>query len=202
MLRIALVSLLALAPALAFAAPTKVAVDTTASSVKWTGSKSLVDSKHNGTVKLSPSSFLMMNKDKITGGEIVVDMTTIENEDQKDPGYKAKLEGHLKSEDFFNVEKYKEAKFVVKKTTPNKDGSLLVDGDLTIRDVTAPAAITVKTAKDGKAWVATGTMKFDRSKFNVKYGSKAFFPDLVKKGKDKVIADEIDLDFTVKTAAK
>jgi polyisoprenoid-binding protein YceI len=202
MLRIVLVSLLALAPAFASAAPTKVAIDAATSSVKWTGSKALVDSKHNGNVKLAPASFLMLDKDKITGGEIVVDMTTVVNEDQTDATYKAKLEGHLKSEDFFAVDKYKEAKFKINKVTAQTDGKQLFEGDLTIRDVTKPASIAATVSKEGKTWAATGDMKFDRSLFNVKYGSKAFFPDLVKKGKDKVIADEISLNFNVKTAAK
>jgi hypothetical protein len=56
--------------------------------------------------------------------------------------------------------------------------------------------------KDGAVWVATGKMQLDRTKYDVKYSSQTVFPDLIKKGKDKVIADQIDLDFTVKTAAK
>src|ERR1700761_3054364 len=155
-----IVSALILSPMIAFgAASKKVSVDTADSQVKWTGSKALIDSKHYGTVKLSDKSFLTLTGDKITGGEIIIDMTSIANEDQTDATYKAKLEGHLKSDDFFSVEKYKEAKFVIKKVTPQTTANQqLFEGDLTIRDVTQPAKIVATVAKDGKTLTATGKM--------------------------------------------
>ncbi len=45
-------------------------------------------------------------------GNFVVDMTSITNNDLKDEGYNQKLVGHLKSDDFFGVEKYPTAEFV------------------------------------------------------------------------------------------
>jgi hypothetical protein len=57
--------------------------------------------------------------------------------------------------------------------------------------------VTVK--KDGAVMVATGKLELDRTKFDVKYNSKSFVPDLVKSAKDKVIKNNIDLDFTIKT---
>ncbi len=44
-----------------------------------------------------------------------------------------------------------------------------------------------------------GTADFDRSKYDVKYNSQAFFPDLIKTGKDKVIKNTIELEFDLKT---
>jgi hypothetical protein len=53
--------------------------------------------------------------------------------------------------------------------------------------------------KEGNAWVATGTIDLDRTKFDVKYNSKTFVPDLVKSAKDKVIKNNIVVEFNVKT---
>ncbi len=43
---------------------------------------------------------------------------------------------HLKSDDFFNAEKFPEIKFVSKQVTPGEGNKFKLAGDLTIRDVT------------------------------------------------------------------
>ena len=62
-------------------------------------------------------------------------MTTIRNLDVESPEYKAKLENHLKSADFFEVAKYPTAKFVIKSAAPiteKKEGGYThhIKGDL------------------------------------------------------------------------
>ncbi len=196
-----LISALIIAPAMALAAPQQVNIDTQNSMVKWKGGKAFVDSTHNGTVQISKGT-LTVDGDKITGGEFTIDMTTIKNEDVKDAGMQGKLVGHLNSPDFFDVTNHKEAKFVITKATAGKNGEYTFDGNMTIRGTTNPQTIKATVKKEGASWVASGTLQIDRTKYNVKYSSQAAFPDLVKKGKDKIIKDQIDLDFTVKTAAK
>lgn len=202
MLRNAMIALFALLPMIAVAAPVKVGVDTSMSKIQWQGTKALVNDSHTGSVEVKPSSFLTVEGDKVVGGEIVVDMTTIKNEDVKDATYNAKLVDHLKSPDFFDVANHKEAKFTIKKGSVQPDGKMLFEGDLNIRGTTQPGKILATVTKEGNTWVATGKMDFDRTKFNIKYNSKDFFPNLVKSGKDKVINNEINLTFTLKTAAK
>lgn len=189
-------------PSFAFGAPVKRVLDTTASKVEWRGSKALVNSVHSGTVNIAPASFLMVDGSRVTGGEIIIDMTTIVNTDLKDANMNGKLVGHLKSPDFFDVEKNKEAKFVIKKVVPQSEGVQAFEGDLTIRGVSQPAKILAGVTTDKNVLIATGKIDFDRTKFNVKYNSKSVFPDLVKSGKDKVINDQVDLNFEVRTAAK
>lgn len=197
--------LTALVPALiatsAFAAPKKVAVDTASSTVNWSGNKVFVKGGgHTGTVAISGGN-LTVDGDKITGGEFTVDMTTIKNTDLKDAGMQGKLVGHLNSPDFFDTANFKDAKFVITKVTAGAAGEYTFDGNMTIRGQTNPQTVKATVKKDGKTWVATGKLKLDRTKYNVKYSSQTAFPDLIKKGKDKVIDDNIDLDFTVKTVA-
>jgi len=55
----------------------------------------------------------------------------------------AQRDGHLKSDDFFNVDKYPALTFVGKKYEKDGDNAK-VQGDLTIRDVTKPVTFNVE----------------------------------------------------------
>lgn len=164
-------------------------VDVAASSVEWIGSKK-AGSKHHGQIKLKDGS-VEMKSGKLTAGSFTVDMATITNEDLKDsPDYQTKLVGHLKSDDFFKVEKNPTSKFVSTSVT-EKDGKTLVKGKLTILETTNEIEfpVTLET-KDG---VTTGTAKLeiDRTKWGIKYGSGSFFKELVA---DKIINDTFELN--------
>ncbi|MGB3463751.1 MAG: YceI family protein, partial [Cyclobacteriaceae bacterium] len=81
-------------------------VDPTASSVKWVGKK--VTGSHNGDIRVKNGE-LIFKDNQLTGGTIVIDMTTINTLDLEGDS-KGKLEGHLKSDDFFGVNKFPTAK--------------------------------------------------------------------------------------------
>jgi len=151
------------------------------SKVVWKGYK--VTGSHQGTINLNSGS-LQFNEDKLVGGEFVIDMTTITNTDLEGE-YKGKLEGHLKSDDFFGVEKNPTATLIFKKVKPTGKNSYKVTGDLTIKGITN--AITFNLSVYGNK--ATISLKIDRTKFDVRYGSTSFFDNL----KDKAIYDEFDL---------
>ncbi len=152
------------------------------SKVTWKGYK--VTGSHDGTIDLK-SGFLMMNGKNLTGGEFVIDMTSISNTDMTAGNGKEKLEGHLKSDDFFGVEKHPTAKLVIKSSENFNKNSYTVKGDLTIKGITKPITLVISMFENK----ATATMKVDRSKFDVRYGSGSFFDDLG----DKTIYDEFDL---------
>lgn len=197
MLQKVLVTLIALTQ-VALADTTRTTIDPQSSKVNWMGSKEFVGDSHKGTVSLK-EGFLIMDGDKITGGEMTIDMTSIQNTDLNDPGMKEKLVGHLKSPDFFDVATYKDARFVITKVTAKSAKDYIFEGNLTIRGKTNPIAVPATLTKEGKTWVSTGKVEIDRTKFDVKYNSKTFVPDLVKSAKDKVIKNNIALDFTIKT---
>ncbi len=164
-------------------------IDIKSSSIAWTGKK--VVGSHNGTIKLK-SGFLEMDNNKLTGGEFVVDMTSINVGDLSGDS-KGKLEGHLKSEDFFGVEKYPTAKLVITKATKNtgaNEEGYSVDGNLTIKDITNPVKFNMVIIDD----TASSILKVDRTKFDVRYGSGSFFDNLG----DKAIDDIFELDVTLK----
>lgn len=161
-------------------------VDTDASYITWKGYK--VTGQHHGKVKLK-SGTLEYDNGKLVGGNFEINMTTITNEDLQGGGAD-RLVGHLKSEDFFGVEKYPTAKFVITKIAEAKAGEYRVKGDLTIKSTTKPVSFNALVSeKEGKQ-VATATIKIDRSEYDIRYGSGSFFENLG----DKTIYDEFDLE--------
>ncbi|WP_346855753.1 YceI family protein [uncultured Draconibacterium sp.] len=157
-----------------------------ASEVKWTGKK--IGGSHNGAIELK-SGYFEFSNNQIVGGEVVMDMNTITNADLEDPGYNEKLVGHLKSDDFFGVEKYPTATFVVSKATKFTEGKASVSGKLTIKGKTED--VTFDVVKSGNEYKAV--VEVDRSKFDVRYGSNSFFDNLG----DKAINDIFTLDITL-----
>lgn len=160
-------------------------VDTESSTVEWYAEK--VTGKHNGTVEMKSGEFSFTDN-KLTGGNFVVDMTTIDNSDLEGE-WKDKLVGHLKSDDFFGVETYPNAEF--KMTSAKKQGGnkYLVKGDMTIKGVTNPVEFPAEIVVAGDQVIGSATVTIDRSKYNVKYGSGSFFDNLG----DKTIYDNFDL---------
>lgn len=162
-------------------------VDIKKSEIEWDAKK--VTGEHNGNI-LFQSGVLEFNGDKLTGGEFVVDMTSITNLDIESEEYKQKLIGHLKSDDFFSVSTYPTSKLVLSSVKSMGDG-YHVNGKLTIKGKTHPIEFHV-TESDG---VFKGSMTVDRTKYDVRYGSGKFFDDLG----DKMIYDEFTLTFKVVT---
>ena len=162
-------------------------VKTSESIVKWEGTK--IGGSHNGEIKIE-KGFFEFKGDKIIGGEIIMDMNSITVTDIEDAGYNQKLVGHLKSDDFFGVEKFSSSKFVVSKATIFKNGIATVTGMLTIKGKTESLSFDVYK-KDNEL---TAQLKVDRSKYDVRYGSNSFFDNLG----DKAIGDIFTLDVKIR----
>lgn len=182
-------------PAMAKEQGQTVAIDLESSVLKWTGRK--VTGMHNGTIKLK-SGQIQLAKGAVSGGEFEIDMNSLANEDIPEGKTREKLVGHLKSDDFFSVEKHPTAKFIITKVKAfpkaKPDGSTHnVSGKLTIKGITHPVAFpaAIKIG-DGKA-EAKGTVSLDRTKWNVRYGSKKFIKDIG----DKAIHDNFDVELNL-----
>ena len=163
-------------------------VDTLNSNVQWTGYK--VTGQHSGVVNIKSGSLLYDDKGFFSGGSFEMDMTTIKVLDiQGDMA--GKLEGHLKSDDFFGSANHPTAKFVITKVVPRgKPGEYKIVGNLTIKSTTKEVKFdALLTEAAGGKIVATGDIKIDRSDFDVRYGSGSYFDGLG----DKTIYDEFDL---------
>ena len=151
------------------------------SSVSWKAYK--VTGSHYGTVALK-SGALMFDGEKLTGGEFTVDMTSINTTDLEGES-KNELDGHLKSADFFGVEKHPTSTLVFTEVSASGKNSYQVTGDLTIKGITKPVTFDVSVYGSK----ATATLKVDRAEYDVRYGSGSFFDNLG----DKTIYDEFDL---------
>lgn len=170
---------------MAFNAMAAVMVDTTNTKFEWTGKKK-IGSKHFGKIALKEQDCKIevdKNNQISANTLIVMDMGSVTVDDLEGE-MATKLVGHLKSGDFFDVEKHPVAKLLVKKV--DKD-TLTVD--LTIKDKTLEQ--TVKVTKNGDKY--EGTLVFDRTKYGVIYGSD----DFIKNLGDKVILNDVEVKFTL-----
>jgi len=159
---------------------TAYSVDTNASKLEWTGAK--VSGKHNGTIKISEGT-IFLKDNQVSGGSFVVDMNSIVNLDITDAEYNGKLVGHLKSDDFFAVDKYPTAKFEITNVQPAEAGKLNVSGNLTLRDTTNNISFIADVVESTESrFVANADFNINRKNWNVLYPGQA----------DDLIADEIN----------
>ncbi len=160
-------------------------IDLTKSTIEWTGSKLV--GKHDGNLKFKSGS-LKFKDGKLAGGEFVVDMDSLSNKDLKG-ALNEQLVKHLKSADFFDVGKHKEASLKISSVKDLGKGEYDVEAKLKIKgkENTEKFKATVVGEK------ATAALTFDRTVYELHYGSGKFFKNLG----DKVINDEIGLKVNV-----
>lgn len=154
------------------------------SKILWEGEK--LTGSHDGDIQLK-DGYLLMEAGELVGGEFTVDMTSISVLDLEGDG-KQKLEGHLNSDDFFGVKDFPDAKFVIN-TVAKKANTYGVSGTMTIKGKSNPIAFDLKLEKGQ----ASTSLKIDRTKYNIRYGSGSFFDNLG----DKTIYDEFKLDIVL-----
>lgn len=170
--------------------PVTYKVDLEKSSITWVGKK--LTGSHNGTIDLQSGSLLFDGK-KLSGGNFAINMTSIKDADKS-----ARLEGHLKADDFFGTDKFATSTFVIKKVAAASADQVNVTGDLTIKGVTNSITFPASIAwnADGSVTATAEKVIVDRTKFGIKYRSKGMFPDVG----DKMIYDDFEL--SVKLVAK
>ncbi|RDK83271.1 YceI family protein [Marinirhabdus gelatinilytica] len=182
---LAIIAVVVTASAFTNSVPMKKKIDVKESTIEWKGKKVL--GSHTGTIQLK-DGYLEMDGDQLVGGMFTVDMTTINVTDLEGDN-KAKLEGHLKSDDFFGVANHPTATLNITSATKNSDG-YVVSGDITIKGTTEEITFDMDMTDE----MATTSIKIDRTKFGVRYGSGSFFDNLG----DNTISDKFELDVTLK----
>ncbi len=165
-------------------------VNVAESKVVWLGKK--VTGEHTGTIEIGQGDLEFAN-DKLVGGSFEIDMKSMKNTDIENDEYNQKLVDHLKSDDFFGVEKFPKSTFVIKNVEQKSNTRYHVSGDITIKGITKSIEFSVElTMVDSKA-VASTSITIDRSEFDIRYGSGSFFDNLG----DKMIYDDFTLDITI-----
>jgi len=171
-------------------APAVYTVDSKASKVTWMGHK--VTGKHTGEIQIKNGT-LQYSEGKLLGGSFEIDMSSITCTDlEAETG--AKLVGHLKSADFFGTDKHPVSRFEITKAIPtDTKGNYKIIGNLTIKDITKEMRFNAFVLENNGTIAANGKMTVDRSDFDVRFGSGAFFENLG----DKTIYDDFELDVTL-----
>lgn len=170
-------------------------IDTKASKVYWTAKK--VTGEHTGYVSIGGGTVIVENNN-VVGAEVKMDLNTIICTDLTDEEWNKKLVGHLKSEDFFSVEKHPVANFQITSMKPgSSNDEYVVNGNLTIKGISNKISFPAKVSAANGVVKALGTAKIDRTKWDIRYGSGKFFEGLG----DKMIYDEFEITFDISTKA-
>jgi len=173
------------------------AVNTSDSKIEWKGFKPT--GTHTGTINLNDGN-LTIDDGKLESGSFTIDMTSIVVTDLEGD-QKASLESHLmgtvegKEGDFFNVNKYPEAKFEITSVDQMEDGKTTLSGNLTMKGKTQNISIPVNVnTTDEMVSIESETFTIDRTQWDINYGSKSVFDNLG----DKFINDDMELTIMVK----
>lgn len=152
----------------------KYTLDIENSKVEWKGYKVVKsdNTSHFGVIKFDTGE-LTVKDGILESGKFVANMASLESIDLKDDAdQKGKLEGHLKSQDFFDVEKYPTASYEITKVTAttNGDYNTALEGNLTIKNITKPVTFNANVSvKDGVITIATEPTDVNREDFGVKF---------------------------------
>ena len=156
-------------------------IDAEQSRVEWIGRN--INNRHHGRIAISAGEVVVADGRPLSG-RFELDMTTISNLDLQDEGWRGMLQRHLKSEDFFDVERYPTATFelrgaaAIAGATPGA-ANVEIAGSLTIKDATRsicfPAIIAPQEDGTLKAQAA---LELDRTLWNASYGSGKLYERL------------------------
>jgi polyisoprenoid-binding protein YceI len=163
-----------------------VAINTAESNVMWMGQIVGGIKSHNGTIKLTEGE-LTMKGDQIVGGNFTVDMKSMNPLDSNYTEDKPAemLVGHLSTGDFFLVDSFPTASFVIKSTDM---AAKTMTGDLTVRGNTKEETIQ-DVVINKEAGTAMGSLTFNRQDYGVAFSTGA---------KDFVLSDDIELTVNLK----
>ncbi len=168
-------------------APEMATVNPAESTINWTAKK--VTGQHHGKVPITSASLDYQNG-RILGGTFEMDMTNLTVEDLTDAGMNKKLTDHLKSDDFFSVEKHNTSNFKITDAKTSNGKDYVLTGDLTIKGITKPVSFPATVAVNAGKITATGKLTFDRTHYDIKFRSGSYFENLA----DKLIYDDVELD--------
>lgn len=155
------------------------------SEVGWKGKAAFNAYALSGAVELEGADF-QGSKEELHTAKIVMDMTRIQSDN-------ARLIQHLKSKDFFEVKRYKQATFVMKSKLNLQEGKQEISGELSIKDSTHPISFPVELKQEGGHWMIEGIMSIDRTQYGITFNSPTYFEKL----KEQAIADEFELSFSL-----
>lgn len=160
------------------------------SKIVWTGRK--VTGEHTGTINIV-SGFVETESSQIKSGRFEIDTTSIVISDIKDRETNLQFAGHLASDDFFSSTKYPVASFVITNAALTDGSNYLIDGNLTIKNITQSQSFSAILEFTEKALTMRAKIIVDRTKFDMRFRSGSFFQNLG----DNLIYNDFILEVSV-----
>ncbi len=143
------------------------------STVSFVGSK--VTKSHDGGFKSFTGYFTVKDGAPVGNDhKVVIDMNSTFSDDDK-------LTGHLKSGDFFDVEKYPEATFDVTGMKKESDTKYSIAGNFTLHGQTKNITFSATVRESGETLKIDSTFDINRKDFGIVYPGKV----------DDLIRDEV-----------
>ena len=139
------------------------------SKVEFTGSK--VTGKHDGGFKQIQGE-VHTTGDTVAHAKVTIDTTSIYSDNDR-------LTGHLKSPDFFDVQKFPTAVFETTSISGTGDNAT-VKGNLTLHGVTKEISFPAKIEVNDDAVTVKADFSINRQDFGIKYAGKP--DDLIRDG--------------------
>ena len=172
-------------------------IDVENSKIQWIGRK--VTGEHNGNLEILYGNirrYLDTDQTEVIKGKIVIDMTTITNNDIKSEEYKKYFVDHLNSTDFFDVTHFSRAELKILNNSiilENSQSNTKILAEITIKGITQKVEFPAKIKFIDNLAIAEGTIDIDRTFFDIKYKSKSYFPNIG----DHFIYDNFTLNFSI-----
>lgn len=159
-------------------------VDVNRSKLDWDAKK--VVGGHVGVINLKDGA-VKVDGGKLTGGSFVIDMTSLVCTDTE------RVTAHLKNEDFFDVEKFPYATFVITNVNNANASAPIITGKLTIKGITKDISFPATVSASGDTFSAQATTKVNRLDYDIRFRSSSFFADLG----NRAIEDEFTLNINL-----
>jgi polyisoprenoid-binding protein YceI len=166
----------------------KFQIQKSSSTVNWTGKKVL--GLHTGSINVEGGS-IELEDNKITGGEIIIDMTSISITDIDDSKTNQDFKDHLFNDDFFAVDKFPTSQLIIKEGIALSNNQYQLNGVLTVKDISHPVSFSATVEVFTDTLHSLGEIVIDRTLYNIRYGSGKFIDNLG----DKLIYDDFVLQF-------
>jgi polyisoprenoid-binding protein YceI len=160
--------------------------------ISWEATK-ITGSKHSGIIKAGNGKF-KVEDGSISRGVLSFEMNSFEVTDITGED-KANFEGHLKSEDFLDIEKFPVARLVMNGSSIDKNGEMNLACSFDFHGVVVDYMVPFKVEQIKRSgrfgYQINGKFIIDRTKHNITYGSGSVFDDLG----DRVINDDVKIGF-------
>ena len=180
-------------------AETTFELNTKESRINWK-SPSATGNGHVGFIQPKLGSLIRYTNGFIKSGNFIIDMNSIRTGTYENPGKsKNGIEEHLKSDDFFSVDKFPASNFVITKVTPSpQPNNYVITGNLTIKGVTNSIMFPAVIVLNKDQLNAKAEITINRTRWGIMYKSQGqSFLTLMNGVKDDLIPNDINLSLNL-----